>query len=128
MDYRYETKDEARDFHKSRKAFIIYNNKLEFIPENSDMSHFEYCQTKNISKEVFNEITRGYYIDGKVVFYKNHFTYDEFVIEEGIKFINEIANKINQREFEIYFGHIVEANFALDFDYGRYIDGKIIKK
>lgn len=30
MDYRYETKDEARDFHKQRKAFIILNNVLEF--------------------------------------------------------------------------------------------------
>ena len=25
MDYRYETKDDARDFHKQRKAFVILN-------------------------------------------------------------------------------------------------------
>ena len=29
MDYRYETKDETRDFHKQRIAFIIYDNKIE---------------------------------------------------------------------------------------------------
>lgn len=31
MDYRYETKNEAREFHKQRTAFIIYENKIEFI-------------------------------------------------------------------------------------------------
>ena len=38
MDYRYETKDEARDFHKQRKAFIILYGKLEFLPEGSRKS------------------------------------------------------------------------------------------
>lgn len=127
MDYRYETKNEARGFHRKRIAFIIYKDKLEFLPENSDMSHYEYCETKNISKEEFNEITRGYYLDGKVVFYKDLFIYDENVIKEGIKFLDEISEKINQKEFEIYFGHIIEANFALDLHYGKYIDGKIIR-
>ncbi len=27
-DYRYETKNEARDFHKQRRAFIILNGAL----------------------------------------------------------------------------------------------------
>ena len=57
MDYRYETKDEARDFHKQRKAFIILNDVLEFLPEGSLMSHYEYCQTKGLNKEEFNKIT-----------------------------------------------------------------------
>jgi len=46
MDYRYETKNEARDFHKLRKAFIIRNNVLEFLPINSSSSHYEYCKSK----------------------------------------------------------------------------------
>ena len=58
MDYRYETKDEARDFHKQRKAFVILNNELEFLPNGSSMSHFEYCQLKGISKELFNKIVK----------------------------------------------------------------------
>lgn len=33
MDYRYETKNEVRDFHKQRKAFLILNDELEFLPE-----------------------------------------------------------------------------------------------
>ena len=31
MDYRYETKDEARDFHKQRKSFIIINGEVKYI-------------------------------------------------------------------------------------------------
>ena len=31
MDYRYEVKESAREYHKTRKAFIIYNDVLEFI-------------------------------------------------------------------------------------------------
>ena len=51
MDYRYETKEEARDFHKQRKAFIILTDALEFLPEGSSMSHFEYCKSKGLVKQ-----------------------------------------------------------------------------
>lgn len=127
MDYRYETRDEARDFHKQRKAFIIISNKLEFLPLNSSMSHFEYCKSKGLTKQEFNKITRGYYLNGNIVFYKDNFIYDEKVIEEGLSFLNEISSKILVNEFAIYFGQIPEKNFCFNFYYGRYINGKIIR-
>lgn len=127
MDYRHETRDEARDFHKQRKAFIIISNKLEFLPLNSSMSHFEYCKSKGLTKQEFNKITRGYYLNGNIVFYKDNFIYDEKVIEEGLSFLNEISSKILVNEFAIYFGQIPEKNFCFNFYYGRYINGKIIR-
>ena len=127
MDYRYETKDHARNFHKQRKAFIVLNKNLEFLPEGSSMSHFEYCQTKGLSKEEFNKITRGYYLNGNVIFYKDNFVYDEELINEAMEYIDEIAEKIFLKEFEIYFGQLPEENFALDYHYGKYKDGDIIK-
>lgn len=127
MDYRYETKDEARDFHKQRKAFIILNGKLEFLPDGSSMSHFEYCQTKGLNKEEFNIITRGYYLNGNVVFYKDSFIYDDNVISEALQFLNEISKKIHSEEFDIYFGQLPEQGFALDYYYGRYVKGNVIK-
>ncbi len=64
MDYRYETKDEAREFHKRRKTFIILNDMLEFLPEESKMSHFEYCQ---IPKENFAlDFHYGKYSNGTI--------------------------------------------------------------
>lgn len=41
-------------------AFIILNDFLEFLPEGSSMSHYEYCQTKGLNKEEFNKITWGF--------------------------------------------------------------------
>ena len=127
MDYRYETKDEARDFHKQRKAFIILDEKLEFLPEESSMSHYEYCQTKGLSKEKFNQITRGYYLNGNAVFYKDNFIYDEEVISNALKVVDEIAKIIGIDEFNIYFGQLPEQGFALDYHYGKYTNGTIIK-
>ena len=45
MDYRYETKDEARDFHKLRKAFI----KEHWIKLHHQFIHFGrvQCKAKN---------------------------------------------------------------------------------
>lgn len=127
MDYRYETKNEARDFHKQRKAFIILNDNLEFLPEGSGMSHFEYCQTKGMDKDTFNKITRGYYLNGKVIFYKDNFIYDDKLIAEALNYLEEISLKILINEFDIYFGQLPEENFALDFHYGKYSNGTIIK-
>ena len=128
MDYRYETKNEARDFHKQRKAFIILNGVLEFLPEGSAMSHYEYCQTKGIDKETFNKITRGFYKEGNTIFYKDNFTYDDNLIEESLKYLDEIAEKVGVKEFEIYFGTLPpEKNWAYDYHYGKYENGKVTK-
>ena len=126
MDYRYETKDEARDFHRRRKAFIILDGELEFIPEGSPMSHFEFCQTKGLDKEVFNQITRGYYLDGNVVIYKDNFIYDDNVISEALNYLDDIAKKILVDEFNIYFGLIIERDFAFNYHYGKYKKGLVV--
>ena len=125
MDYRYETKSEGRNFHRQRKAFVIINKEIEFIPDGSDMSHFEYCQAKGMSKDEFNKITRGYYKDGKLVFYKDNFIYDKELIDEALLYVDELSEILKIKEFDIYFGHIPKENFALDYYYGRYKDGKI---
>lgn len=75
----------------------------------------------------FNNITRGYYLNGKVAFYKDNFIYDENVINESLNYIDEIAKKLGKTEFKIYFGLLLEENFALDFYYGKYLNGRIIE-
>ncbi len=127
MDYRYETKDDARDFHKKRRAFIIWNQVLEFLPEGSSMSHFEFCESKGIDKETFNKITRGFYLNGTVVFYKDNFIYDKELIADALKYIEEISKIVKEEELDIYFGELPTQGFAYDYHYGKYIKGKIIK-
>jgi len=127
IDYRYETKNEARDFHKQRKAFIIFNGILEFLPENSAMSHFEYCQSKGLDKQEFRKLTRGYYLNGNLVFYKDNFIFDDNLIQEALQYLEEISAKISLNEFKIYFGQLPEQDFALDYYYGKYFNGTILK-
>lgn len=128
MDYRYETSDKAREFHKDRKAFIIIDGNLEFLPDGSDMSHFEYCKSKGLDKEEFNKIIRGYYLKNNVVFYKDNFIYDENLINDALKYLDGISTYVEVNEFEVYFGQLPEQGFSLDYHYGKYIDGLIIKK
>ena len=128
VDFRYHTNDDARDFHKNRKAFIIYKNKLEFLPFGSSMSHFEFCQTKGIEKAEFNSLTRGYFLSGNLVFYKDNFVYDEELIKFSLNYLNEISSIIGENEFDIYYGQIPEENFRLDLFYGKYKNGVVIRK
>ena len=69
----------------------------------------------------------SYYFNGNSVFYKDNFIYDWQVIKEGLDFLDEIAFNIAVNEFEIYFGQILERDFALDFYYGKYSNGIIIR-
>ena len=129
MDYRYETGKEQREFHKKRIAFIIYNSNIEFI-KNSEMSHWEYCQTKGFSKEIFNKITRGYFLKDSVVFYKDNFIYDENVIKEGLEYIELIAKECKIESFNIYFGCKIDELqkiWTYDYYYGRYENNTVFK-
>ena len=127
MDYRYETNDDKRIFHKSRKAFIIIDNKLEFLPDGSDMSHYEYCNQKGIDKDYFNQLIRGFYLNGNLVFYKDNFIYDSILISDSLKYLNEISTKLSINTFNIYFGVLPDEDFKLDFYYGKYCNGDILK-
>ncbi len=128
MDYRYNTKDDARDFHRQRKAFIILDGEVEFLPEGSSMSHYEYCQTKGLSKEEFNQITRGYYLNGNMVFYRDNFIYDDGVINEALRVMDNISNAIGVPEFNIIFGQLPDEGFAFDYHYGKYANGSVEHK
>jgi hypothetical protein len=108
VDFRYETKDESRDFHSKRRAFVIFQNELFFIEKGSPMSHWEFCLNRfNLSKEVFNQLVRGYYLDGDLVFYKDNFVYDEGVVQEALKYVSQIKSLLNLDEVKLYFGLIV---------------------
>ena len=125
MDYRYQKDASSEAFHKARRAFVIIGGRVEYLPYPSDMSHYEYCNSKGIDKDTFNQITRGYYLDGKMVFYKDNFNYDDAVIKESLSHISSIAKTLDLDDFDIYFGQIPEANFRLDLFYGIYSGGGI---
>ncbi|MGD9901214.1 MAG: hypothetical protein AB7S44_01610 [Spirochaetales bacterium] len=95
-----------RDFHKERIAFLIVKDKIHFI-KGVDKSHFELASELGISKEEFDNLCRGFYLNGKIVFYKGHFTYDNEMISIAKKFIPEIKKFCGAKEVEVYCGQIV---------------------
>lgn len=95
--------DKVKYFHKKRIAFIIYQNKVFYIKD-SMFSHWEFAQTLGISKDEFNELCRGYYLDGKLIFYKGNFVYDDELIESAKQYFAEIKRELNLEKVNVYFG------------------------
>ena len=79
MDYRYETKEEAKDFHKQRKAFIMLNKNYYFYQKKA------VCHIMNIVKQK--------------------------------DFLKKNLIKLHIDKFNIYFGHLPEEGFALNYHY-----------
>lgn len=99
------TNDEnfIKNFHKSRVAFLIYNNKIMFL-ENSEMSHFEWAKSIGISKEDFNSLTRGYCYKANIIFYKGDFSYDKKVENDALKYCLDVLKHCNLKHAKIYVG------------------------
>ena len=132
-DFRFEKKASDDDLHKRRRAFIILNDELYFIEKGSTQSHWEYCTENfpNMSKEEFNMLVRGFFLDGDIVFYKGKFEYDDEVIESGLKNLVKIKDELQVTSMEIYFGEIVDTSrefWPYDYHYGKINeDNEIIK-
>ena len=104
----YDLKNESdsldvKEFHKRRVAFIIYENKV-FYMKDSIFSHWEYAQTLGVSKETFDKLCRGYYLDGKLIFYKGNFEYDDELINYAKQFFDEIKDELKLEKVNVYFG------------------------
>lgn len=92
-----------KNFHKSRVAFLIYNNKIMFL-ENSELSHFEWAKSIGISKMEFNELTRGYCYKANIIFYKGDFSYDKKVENDALKYCLDVLKHCNLKHAKIYVG------------------------
>ena len=112
MDFRFQTLDGAREFHRRRTAFVILDGEVIFLPKVSGQSHYEFCKD---------------YLDGNLVFYKDNFIYDEELICEALEYLGEIVDSIDVSRVRIYFGQVPEENFRLDFYYGDF-DGNVLIK
>lgn len=133
IDFRFVTKDESRDFHSRRRAFVIYKDKLYFIRKGSSLSHWEFCQKQfpNITKEEFSKLIRGYYLDGDLVFYKDNFTYDNELIDKSLNYIKKIKSTLKLYTMKIYYGLIIGVpgeDWKKDYYYGDLLENNTISK
>lgn len=90
-------------FHQSRVAFMIINQKVIYLRD-SGMSHLEWYTSLNLPVESFDETIRGYYKNGKIIFYKGDFLYDDEVIKTAEYYGDEIKKEVNDSNALVYAG------------------------
>ena len=96
----------VEDFHKQRTAFIIINNEVLFLT-NSKLSHFEWAQSLGVNEEVFITLTRGYVLNGNIVFYKGKFEFDDNVVADAHTYAKKIKSKCGLKVARVYAGVVV---------------------
>lgn len=93
------------DTMESKKIlFMILHDEVLYLDENSDMDHKEWYESLGEDMSLFDNVIRGFVIDGKIVFFKAFFNYDEEVIQAAKKYAVEIRNKVNNFELGVYCG------------------------
>lgn len=107
----------VRDFHKSRIAFLIINNNVEFL-KSSGMSHIEWAKTLGINEQEFNNLVRGYVLNNNIVFYKGNFAFDDGVISVAKTYCKQIKNLCDIRsKCKVYCGVKIEGEKPYPPDY-----------
>lgn len=95
--------DLEKKFHNSRIAFMIIDNEILYL-ENSSMGHIEWYRSLGYDENNFENVVRGYYKDGKIIFYKGDFIYDSETIEWAKKVYKDIMKKVNNMNSEVWVG------------------------
>lgn len=90
-------------FHQSRIAFMLIDENIIYL-ENSKMGHDEWFLSLGYPIEEFDLITRGYYKDGKIIFYRGDFVFDDKVISDAKMYSKQIMTYVNDFEAEVYVG------------------------
>lgn len=91
-------------FHKKRIAFLIIKNEIKYLID-SPLSHKDWAIELGIDKETFENLTRGYYLDNNICFYKGNFSYDNQVIIDAKKYSPIIKKEFNiNKPCKIYCG------------------------
>ncbi len=99
-----------KKFHGGRRMFIIIERVLFIAPEKTILSHWEWVNLENITKNknIFNESIRGFIDSEGIYFYKGeNFSIDkkgELIFFEKL---NKIVNKININHSIHVFGGMI---------------------
>ena len=92
-----------KKFHTSRVAFMYINDEILYL-ENSSMGHIDWYKSLGYDENNFNNIVRGYYKNGRIIFYKGDFIYDDETIICAEKIYKDIMVKVNDMDAEVWVG------------------------
>lgn len=92
-----------------RMIFFIWDGQLKCIADEK-MDHREWITSLGLPLDNFENLIRGYVVDGKIVFFKGStFNYDDEVYKAAIQFGPMIRNLCNNSSLPICCGILIEA-------------------
>jgi len=104
-------------FHRSRRMFVILNDKLFIAPENYSFSHRKWLEREGLSKEgdteLIKTVTRGFVDSEGIYFYKGaDFGFDEESEALVLKHLKELVEKLKISQKTHLFGGMVKGKMG----------------
>ncbi len=92
----------------TRVLFMVIGNEVKYL-QNDSRDHREWYLSLGLDPNLFDNIIRGYVIDGKIVFFKgSNYSYDDEVIKAARRYTPSIRSFLNQTSLEVYCGILFE--------------------
>lgn len=89
--------------------FMILDNQVVYLTSGS-MDHREWYVSLGRNSEDFDNVIRGFILDGKIVFFKGmNFNYDQEVINAATMFAPNIRSFLQNPTLEVYCGIVVNS-------------------
>ena len=83
--------------------FMILGREIKYL-QNSEMDHREWYESLGLDPNNYDNIVRGFIVDGKIIFFKGMFNYDEEVIRVAKEFAPLMISNLNNPNLEVYCG------------------------
>ena len=92
-----------------RVLFMIIGDEVKYLAD-SNMDHREWYISLGYDGSDFENIIRGYVIDGKIVFFKGeNFNYDESVMRTAKRFSQGMRLTLNNPNLEVWCGIVINS-------------------
>lgn len=88
---------------KNRLLFIVMDNEIKF-KQDDGMDHKEWYQSLGGKMDVYDDVIRGYVMEGKIIYFKANLNYDGDVIEFATKTGLKMKQQLNNNDLKICCG------------------------
>lgn len=93
-----------------RDMFMIIDGKVKYLSSDI-MDHRDWYRSLGLNESAFDDVVRGYLLDGKLIFFKgSNFNYDGKVIDAARKYGITMKNDYNNQDLKICCGITINPN------------------
>ena len=93
----------------NKVLFMVLDNQVVYL-QNSNMDHREWFVSLGKNPDEFDNVIRGFIMDGKIVFFKGmNFNYDQGVIDVATKVAPSIRITLQNPSLEVYCGIVINS-------------------